>query len=277
MASSTLFAGSLLNRRKSGGMLVDDPRIDLLPDGLPGPRRFKVKAADAEVRRGLVEGLLKARYGWRGYTQVGLPTDQSVHRFTLAAIEDTNTIGTITVSFDGPLGMAADNTFGPEVALLRERGRKLCEFTKLAIDPTTGSKRVLAALFHTAYIVAHRIRGFDTLLIEVNPRHARYYQRMLGCHIISEERMNKSVKAPAVLLAIDFAYVMQKIGEFAGQPERADEERSLYPFAFTLSEEAAIITRMKARQDLWDVQNTDPRHHPPANPSEFQPSDLMAP
>lgn len=274
MATSTLFAGSLLGRRNRGGMLVGDPRIDLLPDGNAGPRRFKVKAAETETRRGLVSSLLRARYAWRGYQAASLPTDQSVHRFTLAAIEQQSTIGTITVSFDGAVGLQADETFAAEVAHLRERGRKLCEFTKLAIDPITGSKRVLAALFHTAYIVAFRIRKFDTLLIEVNPRHARYYQRMLGFHIISEERMNEAVKAPALLLGIDFAYIMHKVGEFGGQPERAAEERSLYPFVFGLSEEASILTRMLARQAMWDEQNADPQH-PPMRPSQFQQSDLM--
>ena len=159
-------------------MLVSDPRIDLLPDGAAGPRRFKIKAADSEERRGMVNGLLKSRYGWRGYRDVTLPTDSAVHKFTLSAVEDEAIIGTITVSFDGPKRLSADDAFGPEVTLLRSQGRRICEFTKLAVDPTVGTKRVLAALFHVAYIVAHRIRGFDTLLIEVNPRHVRYYERM---------------------------------------------------------------------------------------------------
>mgnify|MGYP007026934700 CR=1 FL=1 len=33
-------------------------------------------AAEAEARRGMVNRLLKNRYGWRGYTEVRLPTDR---------------------------------------------------------------------------------------------------------------------------------------------------------------------------------------------------------
>ena len=125
-------------------MLVQDPRIDLLPDGPAGPRRFKVKTADSAERRKRVNGLLKYRYAWRGYHQVSLPTDPAVHRFTLTAVEDEVVIGTITVNFDSPDRLSSDGAFGPEVAQLRSTGKRLCEFTKLAIDPVVGTKRVLA-------------------------------------------------------------------------------------------------------------------------------------
>lgn len=258
-------------RRNSGSMLVESPRIDLLPDGAPGPRRFKIKVADQKGRRGLVDSLLKHRYAWRGYQSVGLPTDPSVYKFTLAAMENDQSIGTITVSCDGPQKLASDDTFPEEVNQLRAQGKRLCEFTKLAVDPTTATKRVLAALFHVAYIVAHRIRNHDTLLIEVNPRHVRYYERMLGFKVLGSERLNRSVRAPAVLLMVDFSYIFKMVGEFGGQPERAATERSLYPFVFSLSEEASIMGRMKAVQDQRDAQDSksDEREE------EHLPSDLM--
>jgi hypothetical protein len=271
LKSSTIIAASLMWRRNSGSMLVESPRIDLLPDGAPGPRRFKIKVADQKGRRGLVDSLLKHRYAWRGYTGAGLPTDPTVNKFTLAAMENDQSIGTITVSFDGPQKLASDESFAEEVNALRAQGHKLCEFTKLAVDPTTATKRVLAALFHVAYIVAHRIRGFDTLLIEVNPRHVRYYERMLGCRVLGNERLNRAVRAPAVLLSVEFSYILSQIGEFGGQPERAATERSLYPFAFSLTEEAAIMGRMKTVQEMRDRHDgkSDEREE------EHLPSDLM--
>ncbi len=256
-------------------MLVQDPRIDLLPDGPAGPRRFKVKTADSAERRGRVNSLLKDRYGWRGYQQVSLPTDPTVHRFTLTAVEDDVVIGTITVAFDNPSRLGADEAFAPEVAALRGQGFKLCEFTKLAIDPVVGTKRVLATLFHVAYIVAHRIRGFDMLLMEVNPRHVRYYERMLGCQVFAEERVNKSVNAPAVLLGAEFNYIKSQIGEFGGQPEAAAKERSLYPFALSLREEAMVISRMQAKQRMQDRRLTDTGHPGDSVPPEFATTDLI--
>jgi hypothetical protein len=256
-------------------MLVSDPRIDLLPDGVPGPRRFKIKAADCDERRGMVNGLLKSRYGWRGYRDVTLPTDSAVHKFTLSAIEDEAIIGTITVSFDGPKRLSADDAFGPEVKALRTQGRRVCEFTKLAVDPTVGTKRVLAALFHVAYIVAHRIRGFDTLLIEVNPRHVRYYERMLGFEVLTGERLNTSVNAPAVLLSADFSFIVSQIGEFGGQPERAASERSLYPMFFSMKEEAGIISRMMTKQRLLERRLVD-SGPPEGAGTDFSASNLLS-
>ena len=53
---------------------------------------------------------------------------------------------------------------------LRAKGRKLAEFTKLAIDNNVHSKPLLAALFHIAFIYARRIHRCTDLLIEVNTR-----------------------------------------------------------------------------------------------------------
>ena len=248
MIPNTIIAAPLNPPRTRVPFLVEDPRIDLLPEGKACRRQFKIKTADSYERRSSVSLLLRSRYAWRGYQTVTLPTDQTANRITLTAMENHLTIGTITVGLDGSEGMASEKVFGDIVKSLRDDGVRLVEFTKLAIDPIAGTKRVLAALFHVAYIVAHRIRGFDCLVMEVNPRHVRYYERMLGAKVVGEERMNSNVKAPAVLLMIDFKYIMTQIGEFAGQPERAASERSLYPFAFTLAEEAGIIARLMGAQ-----------------------------
>ena len=126
---------------------------------------------------------------------------------------------------------------------------KLCEFTKLAVDPTTATKRVLAALFHVAYIVAHRVRGFDQLVIEVNPRHQRYYERMLGMTQLGPERMNRAVNAPAILLTTPFDHIREQIAIYGGQPERTSEVRTLYPFAFSADQEADVVRRLENMSD----------------------------
>ncbi|HRD83684.1 MAG TPA: long-chain N-acyl amino acid synthase [Rubrivivax sp.] len=248
MATNTIIASPLKQHRVAGALLTADPRIDLLADGNPGPRQFKIKSADSFVRRTSASLLLKNRYSWRGYQTVSLPTDQTANRITLSAVEDEATIGTITVGLDGPEGLNSEDVFGDEIAALRAEGRRVCEFTKLAVDPITGTKRVLSALFHVAYVVAHRIRKYDTLVIEVNPRHVRYYERMLGFRVIAPARMNRSVNAPAVLLVADFSYIVRQIGEFGGQPDRAADERSLYPFFFSIPEEAGILSKLLAAQ-----------------------------
>jgi hypothetical protein len=226
-----------------------------LPEaGLPAapvpaaPRTFTIRSADHPVLRESANSLLRDRYAWRGYHTVSLPADQTTNRITLSAAEGERTIGTITVVLDGPEGIAAADAFGPEVEALRAAGERLVEFTKLAIDPISESQCVLAALFHVAYLVAHRLRGHDRVLLEVNPRHVRFYRRMLGAEVLAGERPNAKVNAPAVLLGISFAHIREQIARFGGHPEAAGEERSLYPYAFSAREEEGILARMMQAQ-----------------------------
>jgi hypothetical protein len=208
-------------------------------------RRFKIRAADSHGHRSSASILIERRYAWRGYRNASLPMETSANRITLNATEHDETIGTITIGLDGAEGLAVEGVFPDWVAQLRASGHRICEFTKLAMDPTVGSKRVIASLFHVAYILAHRIRGYDTLLIEVNPRHVAFYRRMLGCKVMGEARQNPRVDAPAVLLYLDLNHTREQIAKFGGQAELAIGERSLYPYAFSMEEERGIVRRLE--------------------------------
>lgn len=243
MALSTLIAAPLEVRGKKV-MLVEDPPIELLPDGEGPLKQFKIKTAASIVRRNSASLLLKARYGWRGYQTSALPTDPEANRITLTALSEGTVIGTISIGLDGVEGMAVDATFGDIINEIRASGRRVCEFTKLAVDPMAGTKRVLAALFHVAYIVAHRMRGFEMLVMEVNPRHVKYYERMVGAKVLCEGRTNKAVDAPSVLLSVDFNYVREQVGRLGGHPELVATERSIYAQFFSLREEAGIIAKL---------------------------------
>ena len=248
MTTDTLIVAPLQSPRLATALRSEKARVDAPRAGERGERVFRIRSADSYMVRSAANALLQERYAWRGYHAVSLPSDQTSNRITLTASENDETIGTITVALDSPEGLSAEDAFPAEIGALRREGLRVCEFTKLAIDPDTGSKRVLAALFHVAYIVAHRMRGYDALVMEVNPRHVRYYQRMLGALVIGEERLNRFVNAPAVLLSLPFDYIREQIAAFGGQPETSADERSLYPFAFSQDEELGIIGRLMTAQ-----------------------------
>ncbi len=211
----------------------------------PAERLFKIRAARTPGQRRSASTLINLRYAWRGYSSKPLPQDPAPGRITLVAAEEDDTIGTMTVGFDGPEGLMVEELFPSEVHALRAGGHKVCEFTKLAIDGASQSKRVLATLFHVAYLYAYRVMGYDCLLIEVNPRHVNYYSRILGFTILADSKMNPRVNAPAVLMCLDFAHTEEQIARFGGQPQFSATERSLYPFSFSLEEEAGIVARIK--------------------------------
>lgn len=207
-------------------------------------RAFKIRSADSSGQRSSASILIDRMYATRGYLTSPLPSEQLPTRITLVASEHDATIGTITIGFDSPAGLHVDDPFAEETRALRAADRRICEFTKLAIDSVVRSKRVLASLFHVAYIYAHRMMGFDSLLIEVNPRHVRYYERMLGFTVFGKKRLNHRVNAPAVLLCLDFAHAADCISRFGGRPEFSIVERSLYPYFFSITEEASIVGRL---------------------------------
>lgn len=227
--------------------LMADEAVDAYWDG--SQRLFKIRAADSEGHRSSANILVQRRYAWRGYATSLPTTDSTSNRVTLIAVDGDETVGTMSVGFDGPDGLLVDDLFSQEVAPLRAANRKICEFTKLAMDSMVRSKRVLASLFHVAYIHGHRLGQCDDLLIEVNPRHVRFYERMLGFTVLGPERLNLRVNAPAVLLRLDFRHARRQIAALGGRPELGDTERSLYPYFFSAKEEAGIIARLREASD----------------------------
>jgi len=207
-------------------------------------RLFKIRSADSSGQRSSASILINRMYAGRGYQTTALSETQLPTRITLVASEHEETIGTITIGFDSPAGLHVDDPFGAETQALRDAGLKICEFTRLAMDSVVRSRRVLASLFHVAYIYAHRMMGFDSLLIEVNPRHVRYYEKMLGFHVLGAQRLNRRVNAQSILMCLDFSFAHEQIDKLAGRPELSSGSHSLYPQFFSVAEEASIVGRL---------------------------------
>lgn len=228
-----------------GSMLIDGHPATHAPVGHMSEKLFKIRAADSHDHRSSASILINKMYAIRGYASTGLPVKSVPYKVTLVAEEADETVGTITVGFDCSAGLAVDDLFREEVDMIRWRGLRVCEFTKLALDHVVRSKRVLASLFHVAYIYAHRLKNFDALLIEVHPRHVAYYQRMLGFVVAGPKRFNKRVQAPAVLMALDFSHAHSQIAKLGGRPYLSKQTRSLYPYFFSSCEEAGIVARLR--------------------------------
>jgi hypothetical protein len=206
---------------------------------------FKIRFADRDGCRRSASFLVQRRYAWRGY-QIDAPTNVQPNRITLSAYDGEATVATISVGLDSPSGLFVDALYAPELHGLRRSGCHVCEFTKLAIDEAVKSKPVLAAIFHIAYIYARRIHGCSDLVVEVNPRHVKFYERMLGFQTLGPVRMDPRVNAPATLLRLQLAYAEQQISKFGGKGELAAAVRSLYPLFFSPREEQGIEMRLRA-------------------------------
>ena len=194
-------------------------------------RTFQIRLANTETVRSHASSLIHRMYASRGYT-VNNPLQENPHRVTMTISEEDKVIGTITLGIDSPSGLLADEIFKDEVDAYRARGRKVCELTKLAFDPTTRSKTALASLFHIIFIYLRRVQKCTDIFIEVNPRHRRFYERMLGFRKHGPKKMNPRVNAPAYLLCVETDYVEEQIQKMGGTSSHDNAEKSLYPYFF---------------------------------------------
>lgn len=229
------------------GLSAVPPGIPALPRRAPvadAPVRFKIRLATSEGRRSAASYLIQKMYGWRGYA--ANDPEPAPHRLTLVASDGANALATITIGFDTTEGLLVEQLYGPEVAKLRAAGALVCEFTKLAVERNSQSREVLAMMFHIAYMYATHLHGRTDLVIEVNPRHVRFYERMLGFARVGDERICPRVGAPAVLMWLRLDHARQQIAAYGGRRERASEVRSLYPFFFSAEEEDGIVRRLRA-------------------------------
>lgn len=238
MTGLTVFDDIALRLRNLTNEELDASKGD--PGALPGA--FKIRLAKS---RGFQKGagtLVERRYSDRGYQIPGQSEDPNL--FTFVAYDEGALVGTVSIRLDSEAGLSADTLYKDEIDDLRKAGCKVCEFTRLAVDVKAVSKPVLAGLFHTAYLYASEVRGFNFAVIEVNPRHVAFYAKALGFEPIGPERMNTRVNAPAVLLCVPFETISAALKKYAGDPEAPAKSRSLFPYGFPQDEESGILKRL---------------------------------
>lgn len=229
-------------------MLVGPPVPVELPSESDRQRCFKIRAAETFRERRSANSLVARMYATRGYECAPLD-NESTDAKTFLASDHNAAIGTLTIGLDSIDGLKVEALFPNEVRGFRDAGLKICEFTKLAMDRRARSPRLLASMFHVAYIYAHRVKQLTHLLIEVNPRHVRYYETMLGFVVIAAARHNPRVNAPAVMLSLDLCHAERQIRLFGGKPEMCSVERSAYPHFFPVKDEEGILGRLCRRDE----------------------------
>jgi hypothetical protein len=224
--------------------LSNDERGALGDDPGSQAGAFKIRLAGHPEARREAGALVRQRYAGRGYRTSATLVHDNV--CTFSAYDEGTLAGTVSLRLDSKQGLAADLLFRTEVDVLRAKGHRTCEFIRLAVDTSHASHPVLAGLFHTVFLFAQRLRGFDFAVIEVNPRHVGYYRRTLGFIGIGSERHNPRVDAPAVLMGVSFADIAGKLKRHAGKGMRPPMARNLYEHGFSPAEEAGILGRLVA-------------------------------
>lgn len=121
--------------------------------------------------------------------------------------DEGRVVGTVTLIQDSPLGLPMDELYGAELAGLRAEGRRLTEVSALAIDDDykASGVSILTKLIRLVILYASEIAQDDDICFTVNPRHVRFYRRLLPhAYQIGEIKAYHKVNgAPAALLRLD--------------------------------------------------------------------------
>jgi hypothetical protein len=166
----------------------------------------------------LARELVRRRYAWRGYevedaadVPAKLRHEQSSQEFTFLVASGQAVLGTLTLGLDGPHGLRAEGAYRDVIEKFRAMGSRVCELTRLALAESVNSKAVLASLFSLAHAVGRTTHRVTDVFIEVNPRHVRFYTRVLGFAVAGGETFCERVRAPSVLLQLELEALEQRL------------------------------------------------------------------
>jgi hypothetical protein len=212
-------------------------------------QRFKIRLAGTshDLRKSAMV-LVERMYGWRGYRlDSSSPPAETTGALTITALvygHQGEPVGTATLRFDGPGGLLADELYAPELDALRTQGRRLVEYSKLAIDRGfADSRKVVASLMNVFYTYA-TAEGFTDAIIEVNPRHVDYYVSRANFERMGEERHCRRVNAPAVLLRLNYEVATRQIALYGGQKNNPAAGKSLYSYFLVGDDQDALATKL---------------------------------
>ncbi len=211
--------------------------------------RFSVKVASSPRDRARAWALayrayLEKEYAARDASRLwyGLH-DALPNTLTLLVEEGSVAVAALTLVLDSPLALPADELYGRELDRLRARGRKLCELVSL-VSADTGLRsgvEITKHLFRLAYLAARRLEKATDFVITVNPRHVRYYRRVLLMEELGQPRdYNKVGGAPAVLLRLDLETAEERFREKHG--ERQD---SFFRFFVSPDTEPVLLAMLR--------------------------------
>jgi hypothetical protein len=157
-------------------------------------------------RLGYNEYLKKGYIEENQYQALMNDLDLDAETLTVVAYHGTKEVGTITVNTQDSLPF--EEIFDCEMA--KDPNFKGAELTRLAIDEDyRNNKEILLGMFNLIFAYSSFVKNCSHLVIEVNPRHVKFYERILGFTAVAENVSCPRVRgAPAVLLMGDLKLPM---------------------------------------------------------------------
>jgi hypothetical protein len=166
--------------------------------------------------------------------------------FSFLAHHEGKLAGSMSVRLDSSRGLAADELYRDELDALRGGGQRLAELVQVSVDMNSVPRRVLAGLFHTAYLFAGTVHAADYCLLVAAARHADFFYASLGFDYVGDERLNRRAGVPMAMLAAHLPTVLEALARIGGRPGVATGDPTLFPSGFSPEEAAGVVQRLRS-------------------------------
>ncbi len=182
-------------------------------------------ADDKHELKSHISRLIERMYQSRGLMSYHTELPDHDGHTTIVACKDEKPFATLALGLETKDGLLADVLYRKEIDAVRARGGKVCEVSRLAMDPEHASQEVFGSMVQVLYVLVRMVHRLTDIFIEVHPRHAAFYKRLLGCRVAGPERTCPRVGAPAVLMHLPGATIDAL---FSDPGAREHATRSLY-------------------------------------------------
>ncbi len=211
----------------------DSTRTVILPAARPLPvvvpnltRKIEVKIASEPWEWDQAFTLVTETYRGRGYEAANTRGLRfTAHHAlpdttTFVARQGTRVVATLsTVQDNRLLGLPMEAIYGPEIAALRQADRRIAEVTSLADTGLVMREFVpvfVALMRHMAQFLVRQ--GADALVISINPRHRKFYTKVMGFVPLGGQRSYPSVRGhPAEAYLLDVPLLRHRAPEMYRQ------------------------------------------------------------
>ncbi len=166
--------------------------------------------------------------------------------FSFLAHNEGRLAGSMGVRLDSRRGLAADDLYRDELDQLRGAAQKLAELVQVSVDMNSVPRRVLAGLFHAAYLFAGPVRACDYCVLVADARHADFFYSSLGFDFVGDERLSIRTGTKMALLAAHLPTVIEALARVGGRPGLATGDPTLFSHGFSSEEVTGVIRRLKA-------------------------------
>lgn len=183
------------------------------------------------------------------------PHEMLIHHYD--SIDDTvilivqdkqkNIVGTVSIVFDGNSKLPAEKIYRDELKVLRDAGTKMAELSRLVISSDyRNSKEILLLLFNYATIYIRQVKHYNSLSIQVNPRHKNYYKSILNFDEVGGLKPCPQVQnAPAVLLYITEKKYQAEMARQSTTSPLDNKDHSLYRYFLNAAQEKLVAYYLK--------------------------------